>query len=145
MRVGYYWPTLFKYAHTFIRKCESCQICAGKLKKLAFPLHPVIVEFPFQQWGLDFVGPITPPSSLQQKYILTVTDYFTRWVEAIPLKAANTNSIISFLESNIVTRFGVPKSLAFDNASYLNSIDLTQYSLEKGIKVKYSKKILPTM
>ena len=86
---------------------------------------------------------MTPPSTLPHKYILTATDYITSWVEAIPLRVANTNSIISFLESKIVTRFGVPESLVFDNASYFNSIDLTQYALEKGIKVKYSANYYP--
>ena len=64
-------------------------------------------------------------------------------MEAIPLKVANTNSFTYFLESNILTRFGVPDSLAFDNASYFKSIDLTQYALEKGIKVKYSTNYYP--
>ena len=31
----------------------------------------------------------------------------------------------------------------FDNASYFTSIDLRQYSLEKGIKVKYSANYYP--
>ena len=70
-------------------------------------------------------------------------DYFTRWVEAIPLKIANTNSIIYFLDNNILTRFGVPEYLVFDNASNFKSIDLTQYYLEKGIKVKYSTNYYP--
>ena len=130
--------------HKFFIKCEPFQICAGKLKKPTFPLQFVIVQYPFQQWGMDFVGPITPPCLLQHKYIFTATDYFTQWVEVIPLKVANTNSIISFMESNTTsTRFGVPKNLVFDNASYFNSIDLTQYALEKGFKVKYSANYYP--
>ena len=64
LRDGYYWMTLFKNAHTFVRKCDAFQRCVGKLKKPAFPLHLVSVQFPFQQWVLDFVGPITPPSTL---------------------------------------------------------------------------------
>ena len=43
----------------------------------------------------------------------------------------------------MLTRFGVPDSLVFDNASYFNSFDLTQYALEKGIKVKYSANYYP--
>ena len=125
LRVVYYCPTLFKYAYNSIRKCAPCQKCVGKLKKLTFPLQPVTFQYPFQQWGLDFVGPISPPSSLQHKYIMTATYYFTRWVEAIPLKVVNTNSVTYLLESNILTRFGVLDSLVFDNASYFNSIYIT--------------------
>ena len=80
-----YWPTLFKDAYAFARKCQECQRADERLKKAALPLQPVIVEVPFKQWGLDIVGPITPASSQHHKYILTATDYFTRWVEAIPL------------------------------------------------------------
>ena len=113
IRVGYYYPTLFRDAHAYVRKCEPFQRCAGKVKKMAFPLEPVAVEFPFQQWGLDFVRPINPMSSLQHKYILTATDYFTKWVEAVPLRLCNMKQVISFLENQIVTRFGTPKYLIF--------------------------------
>jgi hypothetical protein len=70
LRAGYYWPTLFKDAHTLSRKCIICQKAAGRVKKAAFPLQPVTVDAPFQQWGLDIIGPINPPSSQQHKYIL---------------------------------------------------------------------------
>ena len=56
---------------------------------------------------------------------------------------ANTKYVISFLESNIVTRFGVLESLVFDNASYFYSINIIQYALEKGIKLKYSANYYP--
>ena len=71
LRDGYYWPTLFKDSHAIARKCVKCQKCAGRFKRATLPLQPVLVEQPFQQWGLDMVGPITPSSSAQHKYILT--------------------------------------------------------------------------
>ena len=64
LRAGYFWPSLFKDAHAFIRRCQDCQTAAGRVKKLAFPLQPVMVDMPFQQWGIDIVGPIYPSSSL---------------------------------------------------------------------------------
>ena len=30
LRARYYWPTLFKYAHSHVRKCDICQRCSGK-------------------------------------------------------------------------------------------------------------------
>eukprot|EP00253_Pinus_taeda_P025178 PITA_25178 len=59
---GYYWPTLFRDAHEYVRKCPSCQTSTGRLKKSAFPLQPVNIEQPFEQWGLDIIGEITPNS-----------------------------------------------------------------------------------
>jgi transposase InsO family protein len=101
------------------------------------------VDFPFHQWGLDIIGPINPTSSQRHKYIITVTDYFTRRSEAAPLKVANTSQVISFLNSNIITRFGIPKILVFDNASYFSSLKMSVFALEKGIKLKYSASYYP--
>jgi ribonuclease HI/transposase InsO family protein len=143
LRVGYYWPTLFKDAHVLCRKCIICQKASGRLQKPAFPLQPVSVDSPFQQWGLDIIGPINPPSSQQHKYIVTATDYFTRWSEAAALRTVNTSQVIAFLKSNIITRFGIPDCLVFDNASYFSSLEMSEFALEKGIKLKYSASYYP--
>ena len=90
IHAGYYWPTLFRDAHEYVRKCRSCQTSSGRQRNPAFPLQPVNIEQPFEQWGLDIIGEITPHSSKQHKYILTTTDYFTKWVEAIHLKTTNS-------------------------------------------------------
>ena len=42
-----------------------------------------------------------------------------------------------------MTRFGVPISLVFDNATYFSSIKLTAFAYEKGIKLHYSAKYYP--
>jgi hypothetical protein len=122
IHAGYYWPTLFKDAHDYVRKCKICQTASGRQRKPAFPLQPVNIEQPFEQWGLDIIGEIVPHSSKQHRYILTATDYFTKWVEAIPLKVANSDAIIEFIDQFIITRFGVPNALIFDNASYFSGI-----------------------
>ena len=63
---------------------HQCHIFDGKRKVVPLPLNQIYVEAPFQQWGLDFIGEINPNSSGQHRWILTTTDYFTKWVEAIP-------------------------------------------------------------
>jgi transposase InsO family protein len=143
LRAGYYWPMLFRDAHALCRKCTICQKASGRLQKPAFPLQPVSVDSPFQQWGLDIIGPINPPSSQQHNFIITTTDYFTRWSEATALRTVNTSQVIAFLNSNIITRFGIPDCLVFDNASYFSSLEMREFSLEKGIKLKYSASYYP--
>jgi hypothetical protein len=75
------------------------------------------VSAPFQQWGLDFIGEIHPASSSQHILILTATNYFTKWIEAIPTRQATDAVIISFLENNILSRFGCPNKLITDNTT----------------------------
>lgn len=57
----------------------------GKEKRPSSPLQPIIVQIPFEKWGVDVIGAINPPYSQQHKYILTATNDFTTWVEVIPL------------------------------------------------------------
>jgi hypothetical protein len=92
---------------------------------------------------LDIIGEITPSSSKIHKYILTATDYFMRWVEAIPLTHVNGKVVIQFIEQQLITRFGVPSILVFDNATYFSSTLLTKFSLDKGIMIKYSANYYP--
>ena len=48
LRVGYYWPTLFKDAHAYVRKCDVCQRSGGRLAKPVGPMQRVIISKPFK-------------------------------------------------------------------------------------------------
>jgi hypothetical protein len=125
------------------RKYIICQKASGRLQKPAFPLQPVSVDSHFQQWGLDIIGPRNPPSLQQHKFIVTAIDYFTRWYEAATLRTMNTSQVIAFLNSNIITHFGIPDYLVFDNALYFSSLEMSEFTLEKGIKLNYSASYYP--
>jgi hypothetical protein len=103
----------------------------------------VAISRPFEKWGLDVIGEITLSSSKQHRYILIATDYFTKWVEAIPLTHMNEKVVIQFIEQQLITRFGMPSVLFFDNSTYFYSTLLTKFSLDKGIIIKYSANYYP--
>jgi hypothetical protein len=107
------------------------------------PLQPITVSRLFEQWGLDIIGEITPNSSKLHKYIFTATDYFTKWAEAIPLTHVNEKIVIQFIEQQLITRFGVPSTLVFDNETYFSSTLLTEFALDKGVIIKYSANYYP--
>lgn len=115
LRAGYYWPTLFADVYKTVKSCHECQIFEGKQKLQPLPLKPIEVSAPFQQWGLDFISKIHPASSAQNRWILTTTDYFTKWIEAIYTRQATDAVIISFLENNILSRFGCLNKLITNN------------------------------
>ena len=48
-------------------------------------LHPVPLHSPWHHIGIDFIGRIHPISTNGNRFVLKISDYFTKWVEAIPL------------------------------------------------------------
>jgi hypothetical protein len=82
----YYWTSTFRDSYNFSRSCDKCQKFVGKEHLSAIPLQLVLPDFHFSKWGLDFIGPINPPSSAGKFFILTAIDYFTKWTEFVPLK-----------------------------------------------------------
>lgn len=141
MRAGYYWPNLFKDAYAWSIKCIKCALFVGKEKLFAMPLCPIHVEQPFIRWGIDFIGPINPPSSTGHKWVLTAIDYFTWWTEAVALKEANESSILSFYE-DIITRFGVPDSIS-DNALAFFGLRVTDWAVKHIIHLNTSSNYYP--
>jgi hypothetical protein len=142
LRAGYYWPTLFPDVYREIRACIKCQKFSGKQQLKSLPLKPMVVSAPFQQWGLDFIGEIHPPSSGQHRWILTATDYFTKWIEAVPTRSTSHKVIISFLE-DIIAMFGYPSKIFTDNTSPFRSEPLIKFCEQFGISLIHSTPYYP--
>jgi hypothetical protein len=142
LRAGYYWPTLFPDVCREIRACTKCQKFSGKQQLKSLPLKPIVASAPFQQWGLDFIGEIHPPSSGQHRWILTATDYFTKWIEAVPTRSASHKVIISFLE-DIIARFGCPSRIVTDNAASFKSEPLIKFCEQFQISLIHSTPYYP--
>jgi hypothetical protein len=79
-------------------------------------LQNMATPWPFHTWGLDLIGPINPPSG-GYIWILAVTEYFTKWVEAIPLRKATGAAVSNFIREHIITRFGIPHKIISDNGT----------------------------
>jgi hypothetical protein len=143
LKEGYYWPTIFSDVHQFVWKCEPCHLFIGKHKLAALPLQPVVVEAPFQQWGLEFIGKFNDNSSNGYSWVLIATDYFTKWVEAIPTKSATEKVVMDFLEDRIITRFGVPSKIVTDNAKAFCSAEISVFFFKYGIILSHASDYYP--
>ncbi|GLJ50228.1 hypothetical protein SUGI_1069200 [Cryptomeria japonica] len=144
IQAGYYWPTLFKDAHAHVQKCDPCQKNSSKLKyEGALPLNLVTVEAPFVQWGIDFIGEIVERSGRGHRWIIVATNYFTKWIEAIPTRRATSKVVIDFLMDNVITRFGIPAKLVMDNAMSFRSEEFVGFCTSHRIIMSYSSPYHP--
>jgi hypothetical protein len=70
---------------------------------------PVIKE-PFKRVAVDLTGPIVPCSERGHRFILTVTDYATRYPEAVALKRIDAVTVAEALVE-IFTRLDCPEEI----------------------------------
>ncbi|KAL0373501.1 UNVERIFIED_CONTAM: hypothetical protein Sradi_3265800 [Sesamum radiatum] len=62
-------------------------------------------------------------SSEGHLYILAATDYFSKWVEAVPLKEVKKENVVDFIRTNIIYHYGVTRYIITDNGkSFCNSL-----------------------
>ena len=124
-------------------KFHQCHIFEGKRKVVSLPLNPISVEAPFQQWGLDFIGEINPNSSRHHKWIVTSTNYFTKWIEAIPTRKDTDAVIIDFLENNILEIYGWTRRIVIDNAATFKSRKMINFYHKYHISPNHSPTYYP--
>jgi len=134
LRTRDYWPSIFHDSFKFVRSCDICQRSFDKQKYSVMPLKPLLATRPFEKWGLDFIGPINPPSLAGHISILTTTSYFSKWFEAIALKNARDEQVINFMQDIIFSCFGLLVSIIFDNGLAFILAKFLKFCVDLNIK-----------
>nr|GEU61324.1 reverse transcriptase domain-containing protein [Tanacetum cinerariifolium] len=112
---GFYWPTIYRYAHDLVIRCDACQGQCKISQRDEMPQNAIQVCEIFDAWGIDFMGPF--PSSKGNKYILVAVDYLSQWVEAKALPTNDARVVVKFLKS-LFAQFGTPRAIISDRGTH---------------------------
>jgi len=79
MKLAYYWPEMKRDIAQWCKQCNVCAQCKGPPTRRQGKLQKVITGAPLDIVAVDILSglPQTPDG---MKYILVLTDYFTKWV-----------------------------------------------------------------
>jgi transposase InsO family protein len=91
---------------------------------------------------MEFIVEIHSSSSDQHRWILTSTDYFTKWIEVIPTRSAYHRVIIGFLE-DIMEIFGCPNKIIIDKVASFKVEPLIQFCEQFVISLIHSTPYYP--
>ena len=121
----FYFPRMSDVAREVITTCVTCQERKEGPKKQMGELLPNNVGYPFQKLSIDFVGPLPP--SQGYRYIFTVMDVFSRWLEAFPVPNATSQAAITKLTNEIFCRYGLPQLVHSDRGTTFTSNSFREF------------------
>ena len=132
LQSGFYWPTIFKDCFEWVKLCDQCQRMGNISKRHEMPLQGILVVQLFDVWGMDFMGPF--PVSFGNIYILLAMDYVSKWVKAASCPKNDENTVVGFLQRNILSIFGTPRTIISDGGSHFANKVFDKLISKYGIK-----------
>ncbi|GJZ21137.1 reverse transcriptase domain-containing protein [Tanacetum coccineum] len=127
---GFFWPTIYRYAHTMIKSCDTCQRQGKISQRDEMPQNAIQVCKIFYVWGIDLMVPF--PSSRGNKYILVAVDYLSKWVEAKALPTNDARVVVKFLKS-LFARFGTPRAIISDRGTHFCNDQFAKVMSKYGV------------
>ncbi|XP_050528243.1 uncharacterized protein K02A2.6-like [Daktulosphaira vitifoliae] len=128
-----YWPGINSDIENFVLSCSICQKFSTNNSKEPLIQHNV-PNIPFVKLGVDIA------EWSGKKYFILV-DYYSKWLEIIPIKSANSSTLIKCCKE-IFTRFGIPSEVIADNMPF-DSYEFRVFSQEYKFKITTSSPYYP--
>jgi hypothetical protein len=106
------------------------------------PMFPIITVGTFTKWGIDYTT-CNPPSARGHRYIIVVVDYFTKWVEAMPMFKDDGETSTLFLFNQIIARFNVLREIVTNHGSHFQNQMMIELTPNFGLQQENSSPYYP--
>lgn len=112
-RSPYYWPQLRKDVRDWVMRCDLCQRTKPTVRKEIAPLGKLAAGVPMERIAVDVMGPL-PETKRGNRFVIVVSDYFTKWTEAYSTKDHKAETVATVLVEQFFSRFGLPRTIHTD-------------------------------
>lgn len=120
LQARFYWPHMLEHIRLWCQECHTCM----RNKRLPInrlsALQQHISGAPFERVAVDLMGPFTRTSN-GSLYIIVFQDYFTKWLQAVPLPDKTTLSVADAFYTQWVVYYGCPYELHSDQGGEFTS------------------------
>ena len=114
------WPSLREDVENWCRACTECQRAKNVTRKPRAKLRVSKVGAPMERVGIDILGPMTQ-TRRGYRYVLVISDYFTRWTEAFAMKNIEAVTVADLLVKEFICRYGIPRQIHSDQGRQFES------------------------
>ena len=113
IRARFYWYGYQRDTELFCKQCGECAASKAPPYTIRAPLQQDLPSFPWERIAMDILGPL-PVTEEGNRYLLVVSDFFTKWPEAFALKDHRAETIASKLVDDVICRHGVSRVIHTD-------------------------------
>ncbi|VDI64717.1 Hypothetical predicted protein [Mytilus galloprovincialis] len=121
IRQSYYWPGLQNDVRTYINGCDKCAKRKSPQKSKRAPMALVEANGPMERIATDILGEL-PETESGNKYILVVSDYYTKWTESFAMPNMEAKTVAKIIVEEVIVRFGVPHWIHSDQGRQFESL-----------------------
>ena len=135
-----YWHKMANDVSFWISSCDTCQKRKPAQPAPKAPMKLNIAGEPNERVQMDICGPLVE-TERGNKYILVITDAFSKYTEAYPMKNQEAETVADILVSNWICKFGEPEQLHTDQGKNFGSALIKQlcelYGIDKTRTTAY--------
>lgn len=132
IRTHYWFPNMKEKIKTFIVNCIRCIMHSKPNRVNERELHSIQrIPVPFDTLHIDHYGPL-PSVRSKRKYILVVTDGFTKHVKLYAVNTTSTKEVCASLKKYF-EYFGRPRRIVSDRGTCFTSLEFAKFMRDNNI------------
>ncbi|XP_068033242.1 gypsy retrotransposon integrase-like protein 1 isoform X3 [Anomalospiza imberbis] len=113
---NYYWTSVTNDVKHWVHACQHCQMAKNIATRVP-KIHPIKAEDPWTAVTIELMGPFSV-TNRSHKYIIIMTDLFTRWTVILPLYDTSAAEIAKAI-INVFFLYGPPQKMPIDQGKEL--------------------------
>ncbi|XP_064260434.1 gypsy retrotransposon integrase-like protein 1 isoform X3 [Passer domesticus] len=113
---NYYWTSVTNDVKQWVHACQHCQVAKNITTRVP-KIHPIKAEDPWTSVTIQLMGPFNV-TNRSHKYIIIMTDLFTRWTVILPLHDTSAAEIAKAI-INVFFIYGPPQKMPIDQGKEL--------------------------
>ena len=114
-----FWPAMSADVFNHCRSCHRCQVAKAPPSGVQHPLRHLAAHAPLEIVAIDFTR--LEMSRNEYEDVLVITDVFTKWVVAVPVKDQSAETVVRVLIDEWILNFGAPTQLHSDQGRNFES------------------------
>ena len=132
LRRRVFWPHMQRDVFAYVRECTRCQQAKSPAIKTHQPLGQLSATRPLQLVAMDFT--FLERASDGRELVLVLTDAFTKWTIAVPVRDQSAKTVVRVLLNDWITKFGVPEQLHSDQGRSFEAEVVKELCAHYGIR-----------